>query len=54
MPSFYIASKLFARIVDTIVVVLVMNRSCQAVAKHAFSKGWELVGIIFEEECGGA
>lgn len=53
MPSFYIAPELFTRIEYTIVVILVMDRSSQAVAEHAFSERWKGIdGVLFEEGSG--
>jgi len=39
MPSLDVASELFACFVDTIVVILVVYRSGNAVPKHAFGEG---------------
>jgi hypothetical protein len=39
MPSFNVASEFLTGIVDTVVVVLVVYRSCYTVSKHALGQG---------------
>ena len=50
MPSFYITLELFARIEYAIIVILVVDRSSQAVAEHSLSerrKGTD--GVLVKE-----
>jgi hypothetical protein len=39
MPSLNIASKLLTSVIDAVVVVLVVYRSCHTVSKHALGQG---------------
>ena len=54
MPALDPTVELFTRVVDAIVVALVMQRSCQAVAEHAFRERREGVDrILVQEPCRG-
>lgn len=53
MPSFYSAVELLARVVDTVVVLLVVDWSCETVAEHTLRKRREGIDWIFIEESGG-
>jgi len=55
MPSLYTTPELLTSIIYPVVVILVVYRSRQAVAKHAFCEGREGVDRILLEEacCGG-
>lgn len=50
MPSFNSTLELLTSIVDTVVIILIVDRSCQAVAEHAFSEGWKRVDWVLLEE----
>lgn len=50
MPAFNVASELPAGVEYTIVVVLVVGGSCQAVTEHAFRKRWQRINrVLFQE-----
>ena len=54
MPALNPTSKLFARIEYAIVVFLIMDRTRQTVAKHAFCEMRQLADwILLQEACGG-
>jgi hypothetical protein len=50
MPPLDPAAELGASVEDAIVVVLVMYRSCDAVAEHAICKMRQLIHGIFSQE----
>lgn len=54
MPAFDVTFELLAGIVYSVIVIHVVNWSCQAVAKHAMRE-WRkrLNWIVFEKLCGG-
>lgn len=47
MPAFDPTTEFFAGVVDAIVVFLIVNWPCQAVAKHAFCERWKRVVRVF-------
>ena len=52
MPAFDPATEFFAGVVDAIVVFLIVNWPCQAVAKHAFcERRKRVVGILLKKFC---
>lgn len=54
MPAFDITFELLAGIIYSIVIIYIMNRSCQAVAKHSMREWGEVFDwILFEKLCGG-
>lgn len=54
MPSFNATAKLLARVEHTVVIVLVVNRTGHAVAKHASRERWKRIDRVFFEKasCG--
>jgi len=53
MPAFDIAPELFASIKYTVVIVLIVNRSCEAVAKHAFCERRKRIDWVFFQKSRG-
>ena len=54
VPTFDTTSELLTSIVYSVVIVLVMNWSRQAVAEHAFCERRKRIdGVLFEEPCSG-
>ena len=54
VPTFDTTSELLAGIVYSVVIVLVMHWSCQAVAEHAFCERRKGVdGVLFKKSCSG-
>ena len=47
MPAFDTASEFLAGVEYSVVVILVVDRSCEAVAKHAFGEGRQRVDGVF-------
>lgn len=54
MPTFDITSEFGACIVYTVVVILVVSGSSNAIAKHAFGERGQLMRRVFFEKSGGA
>lgn len=54
VPAFDTTSELLTSIIYSVVIVLVMNWSCQAVAEHAFCERTKQVdGVLFKESRSG-
>lgn len=53
MPSFYSTVELLTGVVDAVIVILVVHRSRQAIAKHTLRQWGEGIDrILLEEACG--
>ena len=52
MPSFDATIELFARVIDAVVVVLVVDWSGEAVAEHALRQGWKGIDWVLVQESG--
>jgi len=50
VPSLEVAVEFLACIEDAVVVVLVMDRPCDAIAKHAFRQRWKSLDWVVLEE----
>ena len=54
MPALDVAAEFGACVEYTVVPVLVVNRSCERVAKHALFKRWKAVHRVVAQELGGS
>lgn len=52
MPSFDATIELFARVIDSVVVVLIVDWSGEAVAEHTLRQRWKGIDWILIQESG--
>ncbi len=53
MPPFNATPEFLASVIYAVVIVLIVDGPCQAIAEHAFREGWQRVDWMLLEELGG-